>query len=247
MGLLLHAGGQKANKEDLALIPLPPETATYTPVSHYELAKSLSTIGQDILTDYTLVGETYALARQGQQMFAFLKFQSDQKDTALSFAFRNSYDRSMSIGFAAGLSVFCCDNLALNGDIVVMKKHTKNIFNSLEDSAITALYKAQLQYRGLLRDKDIMSQTLITDDQVFRAIGLLFGRGVISPRQIPVIRDEWLKPSHPDFEPRTMWSFYNNVTQALKSAPPLSIMERTINLHNLAMGEIIEATYTEVL
>lgn len=246
MALLLHKGGEEVKKEDLALIPLPLETESYTPVSHYDLANSLSTIGQDILTDYTLVGETYALARQGQQMFAFLKFQSDQQDTALSFAFRNSYDRSMSIGFAAGLSVFCCDNLALNGDIVVMKKHTKNIFLSLEDSAITTLYKAQLQYKGLLRDKSRMSQITLTNDEVFRAIGLLYGRGVISPRQIPVIRDEWLKPSHQEFEPRTMWSFYNSVTEALKTTPPLSIMERTIKLHNLAMGEIIEADYEEI-
>lgn len=239
-GLLLHRGGQEAKKEDLALIPLPPATDSYQPVSHFELAQTLSTIGQDILTDYTLIGETYALARQGQQMFAFLKFQAGDNKTALSFAFRNSYDRSMSIGFAAGLSVFCCDNLALNGDIVVMKKHTKNVFAGLEDSAITTLYKAKLQYQGLLMDRERMSGIALSDDDAFRALGLLYGRGVISPRQMPVVLDEWLKPKHNDFQPRNMWSFYNNVTEALKTTPPLSIMERHIKLHNLAMGELIE-------
>lgn len=238
MGLLLHKDGKEAKKEDLALIPLPPATDSYTPVSHYDLANTLSTIGQDILTDYTLIGETYALARQGNQMFAFLKFQSDQNDTALSFAFRNSYDRSMSIGFAAGLSVFCCDNLALNGDIVVMKKHTKNILTSLEDSVITTLYKAQNQYRGLLRDKERMGLVMLSDDEVFRAIGLLYGRGVLSPRQLPLVREEWLKPSHEEFQARNMWSFFNCVTEALKTCPPLSIIERHIALHKLVTEEL---------
>jgi hypothetical protein len=67
------------------------------------------------------------LARQGNQLFALLNFKKDHNELGLSVAFRNSYDRSMSIGLAIGASVFICDNLALNGDIAVMKKHTKNV------------------------------------------------------------------------------------------------------------------------
>ena len=59
-------------------------------------------ISRDILRDYALIGETYAVAWQGNQMFALLKFKSDNEEMGLSVAFRNSYDKSMSVGIAIG-------------------------------------------------------------------------------------------------------------------------------------------------
>lgn len=68
--LLLHRGGQEVNRQELDLIPLPEPTESYTPVSHYHLADKIRTIGNDILTDYCLVGENYAVARNGNQLGA---------------------------------------------------------------------------------------------------------------------------------------------------------------------------------
>ena len=109
--LVLHRGSQLVEKEALDLIPIPPATDSYQPVTHFELAKTLSTIGQDVLKDYALIGEQYAIARQGNQMFACLNFKSDHSEMGLSVGFRNSYDRSMSIGIAIGAQIFICDNI----------------------------------------------------------------------------------------------------------------------------------------
>ena len=62
-GMMLHAGGKEVARADLDLIPLPQATDSYTPVSHYDLTERIATISQDIHTDYTLIGEQYALAR----------------------------------------------------------------------------------------------------------------------------------------------------------------------------------------
>lgn len=91
---------------------MPEATDSYLPVSHYLLADKLLAISQDLLTDYAPVGEHYALARNGNQLFALLNFKKDHTELGLSVAFRNSYDRSMSIGLAMRASVFICDNLA---------------------------------------------------------------------------------------------------------------------------------------
>lgn len=112
-GMLIHRGGEIVTREQLDLIKVPEATDSYVPVSHYHLADKLVGISKDILRDYVMVGENYAVARQGNQMFAALKFQRDESDMALSIAFRNSYDRSMSLGIAIGASVFVCDNLML--------------------------------------------------------------------------------------------------------------------------------------
>lgn len=224
--IILHRGGELVTKEQLDLIRMPEATESYVPVSHYHLADKLESLSCDILKDYILVGQSYALARQGNQMFALLKFQKDEGEMALSIAFRNSYDRSMSLGVAVGASVFVCDNLALNGDIVIMRKHTKNVWTELEDLAIATLYKAGKKYEQIQADAQLLKRQKVQDDEAFMFMGMLYGFGIISPRQLTVIKDEWLKPSHEEFKEKTMWSLLNGTTEALKTCPPISIMEK---------------------
>ena len=231
-GFMMHAGGKEVKREELDLIPMPEESDTYKPVSHFHLANKLLTVSQVILRDYMLVGEHYGLARNGNQMFAYFKFLKDEGEMALSLAFRNSYDRSMSIGLAVGASVFVCDNLALQGEIVVLKKHTKNIWMALENTCIQTLYKSQDCFRKIVDDSHVMKTRELEDIDAFKIMGLLYGRDILSPRQLTVVKAEWLKPSHEQFEPRNMWSLYNACTEALKSSPPLNVMERHVQLHN---------------
>ena len=234
--MIMHRGGQLVSKADLDLIPVPEETDSYSPVSHYHLADKLLTVSQDLLADFTLVGENYAIARQGQQLFALLKFKRESSEIGLSVAFRNSYDRSMSVGLAIGASVFICDNLALHGDIAVMKKHTKNVWNTLEDLAIANLYRAQNKYEKVLLDAERLRGISIDNHDAFQLMGVLYGHDIVSPRQLPVVKEEWLRPSHGEFNPRNKWNFFNAVTEALKSTPPVSIMEK----HVRAYQQIVE-------
>lgn len=221
----------KATLEGLQAIPVPEPTASYQPVSHYDLARSLRTIGQDMLRNWDLASETYEIARAGQQLFATLSFQKENTDMRLAIGFRNSYDKSMALGIVVGANVIVCANLTFTGEITVMRKHSKNILNSLEDTAITILYRAQYTFDQLVDDSEAMKSEVITDTDAFKALGYLWGNHIISARQLPVAAGEWLNPSHTAFEPRTQWSFYNACTEALKTSPPLHIMERHVNLH----------------
>ena len=231
--MLIHRGGQLVSRRELDLIPVPEATDSYVPVSHYHLADKLLNISTDILRDYVLVGENYALARQGSQLFALLQFQKEEGEMGLSVAFRNSYDRSMSLGIAIGASVFVCDNLALYGDIVAMRKHTKNVWNELEDLSISTLYKAGKRFEEIQADAQLLKKQKVATDEAFMFLGLLYGFGIVSPRQVTVLRDEWLKPSHREFEDRNMWSLFNATTEALKTCPPISIMEKHAEAYNL--------------
>jgi hypothetical protein len=231
MSLLVHRGGKIVTRDDLALVPVPEATDSYIPVPHNNLADTLSTIGRDILKGFTLSNEQYAIAREGQQMFGVLSFRNDHNELGLSIGFRNSYDKSMAIGIAIGAQVFICDNLALTGDITIMRKHTANVWSSLEDIAISTLYRSQQNFRKIVEDSETLKGRIIDNSEAFKMIGLLFGHGILTPRQLPLVKKEWLTPSYDDFRPRTMWSFYNACTEALKSCPPLVIMEKHISLH----------------
>jgi hypothetical protein len=225
-GLLLGRGANVVTRQELDLIPTPPQTDTYIPISHYGLATRLLTISQDLLTDYALVGENYGIARQGSQLFAVLSFKNNETEMGLSVAFRNSLDKSMSVGLAIGAQVFCCSNLALHGDIVIMKKHTLRVWESLENLAISTLYKSRQNFEKVIVDAARLKGIPMSDREAFELMGYLYGNDIISPRQLTVVRDEWLKPSHEEFQPRNRWSLLNACTEALKTSPPTIIMEK---------------------
>ena len=231
MTLLLHSGGEAASMEELAAIPLPKETHSYKPVSHQALASMLGAMASDLLPEFELVNTQFGLARDGQQMFGVHTFKNGSSAMGLSIGFRNSYNKSLSVGIAVGGQVFVCDNLCLQGDVTVLKKHTLNVVASLESLALSAIYKSRSAFNQIQEDAEVMKGIPLSDEDAYRTIGLIYGHGIITPRQIPVVKKEWLEPSHDVFENRNLWSFYNAVTEALKSSPPQSIMERHLAIH----------------
>lgn len=238
--LLMHRGGDYATLDELRSIPVPEETETYKPVSHFDLATNLADVSGSLLRGYELRGSQFGLARDGAQMFGVLTYRNGiSSEMGLSVGFRNSYDKSMSVGIAIGASVFVCDNLALTGKIAIMRKHTANVWNDLEELTITTIYRSQHNFRHIFEDSQEMKAWDLTDDDAYKLTGLLYGRGILTPRQIPVVKREWQDPSHSEFADRNAWSFYNAVTEALKTSPPHRIMERHIALHKvLAPGGV---------
>ena len=238
MTLLLHSGGEAASMEDLAAIPLPKETHSYKPVSHQALATMLGAMASDLLPEFELVNTQFGLARDGAQMFGVHTLKNGHSSMGLSIGFRNSYNKSLSVGIAVGGQVFVCDNLMLTGEVTVLKKHTLNVMSSIEALALSAIYKSRSAFNQIQEDAETMKDIPLSDEDAYRTIGLLYGNGIITPRQIPVVKNEWLKPSHDDFEGRNVWSFYNACTESLKSSPPQSIMERHLALHSQIVGQV---------
>jgi hypothetical protein len=233
MTLLLHCGAESAQLEELAEVPLPRATKSYQPVGHLDLANMLSELANSLLSGFTHVKSNFGLARYGQQMFGVHTYKNSDENLGLSIGFRNSYDRTLSIGIAAGASVFVCDNLALTGDITVLRKHTLNVQNDIEQMAISTIFKSRSAYFHVREDAEQMQKIQLTDDDAYRLLGLTYGHGIVSPRQVPVAKREWLEPSHAEFQPRTLWSCYNSITESLKSSPPRNIMEKHLKLHRL--------------
>ena len=231
--LMTHCGGNVATLEDLRLVPLPEETSSYKPLSHYDLVMNIQRVASDMLRDHTFEKGSYALANNGSRLFGVHTYWTEANDLALAIGFRNSYDKSMSVGIAIGASVFVCDNLMFTGTITVLRKHTLNVIDDLETAILKVVYKARHQFTRITESAEQLRSLPLEDDDAFKMLGLLFGHKVLTPRQLPVARAEWLTPSHKAFQPRNSWSFYNAVTAALKSTPPQRILERHLALHDL--------------
>lgn len=233
MSLLMHAGGELVTFNDIQAVPLPEKTETYQPVGHADLAMNLQRVASDMLTGYHFDHSQYGLNKEGQQLFGIHTFKNGHKDMGMSIGFRNSYDRSMSVGIAIGASVFVCDNLALTGEVTVMKKHTLNVLEELEEKIVTTIYRSKNNFTNIVEDARKMGLTELDDDMAYRIMGLLYGHKIVSPTQLSVMNREWAEPVHEEFQARNLWSLYNCANSALKSSPPNKIMEKHIDLHKM--------------
>ena len=57
--------------------------------------------------------------------------------------------------------------------------------------------------------------------------------GAINTARIPKVLKEWDEPRHPEFEPRTVWSYFNAVTEVTKGLDVAEQTRRTQLLHGV--------------
>ena len=233
----------KVTMDALSEIEMPNKTRSYVPVSHIDFIRNTKDIANKVLDKHQLYKEQYGIARDGKQMFGTLSykesFHDNPQDIGLSIGIRNSYDKSMSLGLCSGASVFVCENLMMTGEIVVMRMHTGSIIDELKGLIFNALLKAEDKFSTIHADSQKLKHHSINDKIAYELMGRAYGYGVVTERQLPVMKREWQKPQHEVFKGRTSWSLYNAGTEALKTTPPMHKMKRHIQMHNLFTDQFL--------
>lgn len=239
--VLVHRGGWEATRGDLAAVPLPPETQSYVPVSHVRLIEELELHVPRF--GLTVVKESFALAREGSQMFAVLSCTNghNMTDYCLAIGVRNSYDRSLAVGIVTGSRVFCCDNLAFSGEVQAERKHTVNVFRDLPDMLYRMLGKVTVMKAR--QDQEIQAMKLLPLD-VRAADHILVEavrRDALPASKLPQVIQAWEKPRHEEFQERNAWSLFNAFTDVTRSRSPQLQMDSTLRLTKVFRSALSEA------
>jgi len=232
--MTLHCGGKPATLEEIGNVELPEKTRSYTPVPHLELD---ALIRKNVLEEFgqnTEIDAAYGLSAKGKQLFATLKVDSEQSDTdGLAIAFRNSYDKSMSVGIAGGLAVWICDNLAISGDsFKVLEKHTTNVWERVLALAAQQIRGAGLSYRIIHAELEVTKTISVKQDEGYEFLGRALGHQIIAPLQSVVAFQDWREPRHEEFGERTLYSLYNAVTEGLKKGAVTNAVGRHTGWHD---------------
>ena len=234
--LLLHCGGKAATLDDLRAVPAPPRTKSYQPVGHYDLVRKVRGIAEDLLSPLKFSQGQYGLAKEGQHMFGVMTFTNGSTKLGLTIGLGNSYDKTLRVKIAAGAKVFVCDNLCFAGSITYTRKHTKNVWEDIEEAVADRIVLSEEIFQDIVHCADEMGKRKIDDDEAYQMLGLLFGHKVVNTPQLNASLKGWREPTHREFRPRNVWSLYNSVTAALKTTQPKQIMEKHIELHRLIVS-----------
>jgi hypothetical protein len=160
--------------------------------------------------------------------------ENPHKDTfGLLVGVRNGHDRQCSAAIALGSRVFICDNLALNGQIEVARKHTLHIERDFPGKVQEAVAKL-VDVNGLQNKRfDAYMGTEIDNRVAHDVIVRGLRAGVLSSSKVQKVVNEWHTPRHEEFRERTAWSLFNAHTEVLKEYRIQDLSRRTTRLYGI--------------
>jgi len=231
--LMVHCGGQRVGRDELAQVGTPPATNTWHPIPHGTLLREVEqALGRNNLR---VVGEQHALGRDGERYFGLLQIANGHhpQDHAWVLGLRNSHDQTFPAGLVVGSRVFVCDNLAFSGEIVITRRHTRWILRDLPGLVLDGV--AQLTQRWHSQEERYARyrETALTDSATHDLVIRALDAQAVTTTQVPTVLREWRTPEHADFEPRNAWSLFNAFTHVVGAGSVWTIAKRTQVLHGV--------------
>ena len=108
------------------------------------------------------------------------------------------------------------NNLAFNGQVSLHRKHTKFILDDLAPLVRDAIRGIENLWS---QEEQRITAYKATELRRYQAHDLIIEAleaGVCSGAHVPRIVEQWHRPIHDAFAPRTVWSLHNAFTEALK-------------------------------
>jgi hypothetical protein len=233
--LILHSGSELVT--DTTLLELPPPTQLgpyHQPVPHGALVRGLKVAA--LAHGYTVMRQQIALNRSGHRLFGVMDLQAPPsverpEDRGLSIGFRNSTDETLGIRIVAGVRVFVCDNLALSGDLIALKR--RNTSGLDLDEALHEGFARYLIYAGSLERQIVEMQAAPLSNLAAKALIVdLFSTKVLPLRLFKFVTRYYFNPDEgmSDCQPCTRWALLNACTRAVKRLPPARAFAAHIGL-----------------
>jgi hypothetical protein len=236
--LSLHAGGDLVSREMLRTIPVPPATATWKPIPHYDLVQAIDR--QLAVRDIRVVKEDFALAHKGLRLFGVLELlvpgTNGGSGTEYAFAMgvRTANDRSFATQLAVGARVYVCSNLVFSGDLIAMhRKHTARFDLNADISKAVDLFQHHLgTFGGKL---DALKHRTLRDWEAKEIIFDAFAQEILPIRLFGAVSETYFHPQEdmPDVVHRTAWGLHNAMSRALKQLAPAALFQATTQLGRL--------------
>lgn len=246
--LMLHCGAAECTRQDVVNFPVPQATETWRPPAHADFLEhiklSLERFG------YSIEAEGYGMHPKRGDMFGAFELDHEtwnqdtlSNDIGTILGFRASYSKRFADGIAIGTHVFICDNLALDGEIVIKHKATKNQSRNLPFLILQAIAELSDRRAAMLAQCEQFKLTQIPDNSFDRLAMECMRQDIVPASRLMQLDTEWRTPSHEEFteDGQSVWRFHNAATEVLKNRGTGWNPAWTINLNKLCRDYVAEA------
>lgn len=205
-------------------LPVPQATASYQPVGHLALIDYLrkKVEQKGFLVDQLTVNH----AAKGNKMVGTIRLTSPSythEDFSMTLGFRNSYDKSMSLGVGVGAEVIVCANGMFLADVQQLRKHTSNVATDIHRIVDKQINYMEKMFGDYAEDVEVLKSKEITQNTMNEIVGGMFmEHELITGAQLSIIRREISISDN--FKMlgsggnMSLWNLYQNTTEALKKS-----------------------------
>jgi len=120
---------------------------------------------------------------------------------------------------------------------VLARRHTKNILNDLSQVIARTLGKMTETWASDEQRIKAYKEHELGNEQAHDLVIRAYQNGAIPKAKIADVVEQWHKPEHDDFSPRTMHSLYNGFTHILKGGIT-ALPNRSLALHGVLDSEV---------
>lgn len=232
-----------STETNLRSVILPQQTDTYKPVSHSQL---IDLIGESVdKAGFKISNALYTSAMDGQIANARYRIENvKDSEMGLEIGWQNSYNKSLTLKFAIGATVFICKNGMVRGDMGTLKrKHTGDV-QQLTPLVITESIKAAGDKFKLMQDEREMLKTIEIDTRIAAELvgRMIVEEHIISSTQLNTIKSELRKPSFNYNADRSLWELYQHTTYSMSDIHPRLWMSNHMKAHEFFMGYYNDVT-----
>lgn len=233
----LRQGKQNCTRIDVMNYTIAEKTSSYTPISNQEIIES--TLEGFEKQGFRLKSENYQVQNNGNKFIGRFSLNSDETGLDMMFAFKNSYDRTMTAGYALGAQVFVCLNGVISGDERMIRKHTGTANVDIITAISEGIKRLPDQFSSVQKDLNRMKEIEITEKTINQLVGEMYiNDSMLKSRQLEVLRQEIIKPSFDYGVEGTMYNMYQHITHALKTTPTTDFIQKHIEAHNFILDKI---------
>jgi len=233
-------------------VAIPEATKSYQPLSHGQqidiLLEEASALGFSLLGQPAISWSKEGLVYAGT--FNLTHPDISDPDMGIRIAEMNSYNSKKSARVISGGNVFVCTNGMMHGDFILSRKHTpgNSITNGVVDD-FKSMVKQSLEksfntFEELVDDKDrLQSVKFDTKVSAWLVDKLLFEEELLNVSQFQFLKQEMYVSKNFAVGKDgliTLWDFYNNVTEALKTTRPEENVQKHLALHKYTMENLVD-------
>lgn len=228
--LSAHKGTVIVTREQLAALPEVIGTDTFKPIRHYDL---VTTIESELnKRNVQIIREQLALSTNGMRLFGTMDLtKNGVPGMTAALGFRQANNRTMALQGVAGMRVFVCDNMALSGDTIILKRrHTSGL--NLIDEVVEALDQYEIHYRNLKGEINSLQSFAMQDTVAKVLMADIFAKQLMPVRFLPLVYEVYFdkfvnseEPKYAAFRDRSAWNLLNAFTEVQKEMPLTTRME----------------------
>lgn len=229
-------GVKQITRQESILLDIPEATISYCPISNKEIIET--TLEELYKNGFNLKSEFHKTDGSSNKFVGAFNVTGGNSEMDILFGYKNSYDRSMSAGFAFGSNIIVCSNSVVSGEVQMIRKHTGTANLDLKKGISEGIKKLGDNFLAIEKQLEEMKSIEVTKTIQASLVGRLFiEEELITSQQLGIIKKEIYVESFDYGIKDSMYNLYQAITHSMKVCHPRTFLKDHIKAHKFFQEE----------